>query len=287
MSAKGREHGRGGGGGGGGEQRGVGRVPGRQLTVGPFGPLSAAASIFLSASRGWHRARAESLATDTIDHAIFIPVLCRGLYYHSDQLNHQPFPPPPSQTNPPNTFLPNMSSARGRPAARSGNIAYCRMYSWQTQHKKQQRPQGWKGWSFIGNDILEFYFKRGILDKVCVRNTGEMDNGGTSFEHLAMFTVTSTLDGEMGNTDRETKAWKNTDIYIERALAEPFVYGFASERVARRVELTPGCRHIQALSWRTNWLAESCETKVYNLERAHRLILSMLVLVNSWPLLGK
>lgn len=75
-----------------------------------------------------------------------------------------------------------------------------------------------------------------------------MDNGGTSFEHLAMFTVTSTLDGEMGTTDRETKAWKNTDIYIKRALAESFVYGFASERVARRVELTPGCRHIQALS---------------------------------------
>ncbi len=161
------------------------------------------------------------------------------------------------------------------------------MYSWQTQHKKQQRPQGWKGWSFIGNDILEFYFKRGILDKVCVRNTGEIYNGGMSFEHLAMFTVTSTLDREMGTADRETKAWKNTDIYIERALTEPFVYVFAGEHVARRVELTPGCRRIQALSWRTNWLAESCETKAYSLEWAHRLILSMLVLVNLRPLFGK
>ncbi|RXN03198.1 hypothetical protein ROHU_018695 [Labeo rohita] len=75
-----------------------------------------------------------------------------------------------------------------------------------------------------------------------------MDNGGMSFEDLAMFTVTSKLDGEMGTTDRETKPWKTADIYIERALAEPFVYVFARERVARRVELTPGCRHIQALS---------------------------------------
>lgn len=83
---------------------------------------------------------------------------------------------------------------------------------------------------------------------MCVRNTGEIDNGGMPFEHLATFTVTSTLDREMGTTDRETKAWKNTDIYIERALTEPFVYVFASERVARRVELTPGCRHIEALS---------------------------------------
>lgn len=122
-----------------------------------------------------------SLATDTIDHAIFSRALYRGFYYHSDQLNHQPFPPPPSQTNPPWTFLPNISSARGRPAGRSGNIAYCRMYSWQTRHKQQQRPQGWKGWSFIGNDTLKFYFKRGILDKVCVRNTGEIDNGSTSW----------------------------------------------------------------------------------------------------------
>lgn len=53
---------------------------------------------------------------------------------------------------------------------------------------------------------------------------------------------------EMGTTDRETKPWKNADIYIERALVEPFVYVFASERVACRVELTPGCRRIQALS---------------------------------------
>lgn len=123
-------------GGGEGAWKGVGRVPGRQLTVEPFGPLTAAASIFLFVSPGWHGSQAESLATDTIDHAIFSCALCRGLYYHSDQLNHQPFPPPPSQTNPPQTFLPKISSARGRPAGRSGNIAYCRMYSWQTRHKQ-------------------------------------------------------------------------------------------------------------------------------------------------------
>lgn len=63
-----------------------------------------------------------------------------------------------------------------------------------------------------------------------------------------MFTETPKLDGEMGTTDRVTKPWKTADIYIERSLVELFVYVFASERVARRVELTPGCRHIQALS---------------------------------------
>ncbi len=85
-----------------GGQRGVGRVPGRQLTVGPFGPLTAAASIFLFASRGWHRAQAESLTTNTIDHAIFFPVLCRGHYYHRDHWtinhSHPPHPIPEKST---------------------------------------------------------------------------------------------------------------------------------------------------------------------------------------------
>lgn len=62
-----------------------------------------------------------------------------------------------------------------------------------------------------------------------------------------MFTETPKLDGEMGTTDWITKPWKTADSYIEGSLAEVFVYVFASERVAR-VELTPGCRHIQALS---------------------------------------
>lgn len=60
-----------------------------------------------------------------------------------------------------------------------------------------------------------------------------------------------------GNKSIENCWYLHADIYIEGSLAEFFVYVFASERVARRVELTPGCRHIQALSWRTKWLAES------------------------------
>lgn len=116
-----------------------------------------------------------------------------------------------------------------------------------------------------------------------------MGNGGTSLQHPGTFEAIQELDGEVGPADRVTKprkARKTADIYIERKgqTAEPFVYMFVSEgasvwRATEQVSSEPDRRRIQTL--------KSLETKAYNLEQARRLILSLLVLVNSWRLLGK
>lgn len=124
MSAKGKEH----GGEGTGDKRGPSARPSAYCW--PFGLLTAATSIFLSAGT--------ELDPRLSPQTLLITALCRGLHYHSDQLNHQQFPPPPSQTNPSQSFLPKISSARGspRPAARSGNGVNSKMYLWQMWHTK-------------------------------------------------------------------------------------------------------------------------------------------------------